>query len=96
MTAKKCTKKCDVVVLLIQQIAFLTFSLSSPSWHNFYGGRGCGVLGRVRHRSPSSCPNSDFKVSRLFAFAVSKTQEDVIIGKADVSNTFLNNDRFYD
>ena len=37
MTAKKCTKKrdtrADVVVLPIQPIAFLMFSLSSRSWH---------------------------------------------------------------
>ena len=37
MTAKKCTKKrdtrADVVILPIQPIAFLMFSLSSRSWH---------------------------------------------------------------
>ena len=47
------------------------------------GGR-CGVLGRVHHRSPPLArqsstsskrhPNSDYGVSRSFAFAASKTQ----------------------
>ena len=31
MTAKKCTKKRDVVFFLSKPIAFLTFSLASPS-----------------------------------------------------------------
>ena len=44
----------------------------------------------VAHQlSAQAVPNSDYGVTRSFAFAVSKTQEDVITEKPEASNTFL-------
>ena len=85
MTAKKCTKKCDVVVLLIQPIDFLTFLFSSPSWHLKVAFKETSTTAVVDAESwgeyDTVARQIDFKVSCLFASAVCKTQEDVIIGK---------------
>ena len=72
VTAKKCTKKRDTRALLlfsfvlpIQLIAFLTFSLSSPSWHLKVPNENATAVTKVRADLKTSLTNGKIFETRL-------------------------------